>query len=387
MNENEQNPLEPQEPMGKHSMPRMTTENFTERPDQASGFSYKVPEGAVADFAAQSEPDSADDATAGAPHVSVVDAAPEAEPDAPAQSKPKTVLRGIDIVFGLVAVIAIAVAVWSFVSFGQPSGAAAKVDDTVITEQEVTDYINTYRSNYGMSDDSTWAYALMQQSLTPNSYRNTVINSMVSTKIIEREADKLGVTVSDDDITAAIEEIKTNMGITDDETWQSTLSQYGTTEDELREQERDSVLEQNLYEAAVPKPDGYDDAKAAAEAVETDDDGNAKNDDDQTTLDNYSDLKSQWQEDCSIYLSKLKAAAKITIYPMPDDVSYNVDMSLAASTSTSDDSSTEETSTDESTDESSTEETSTDETSTDESSADDSSTDDSSSEESSESTN
>ncbi len=285
-------------------------------------------------------------------------------------------------VFGVVAVVAIAVAAWSFIGNSVPAGTAAKINNSYLTEQEVDDYINQYRQSSGLSNDSTWAQMLIQQSATPSSFRTSIINTLTRSKIVADEAERLGVSATDEQIDAAIQELKDNMSITDDETWQQTLSQYGTTEDRLREQERESVNQDNLYEAAVPKPDGYDEAKAASDAVEKDDNGDAKNDDDQDTIDAFTTLSSQWTEDCNIYLSNLLNSAQITIYPMPSDASYNVDMSLASSTSTDTSSDTDSTDSTDSTDADSA--TSTDESTTDESSTDESSTsDDSSSEESS----
>lgn len=304
----------------------------------------------------------------------------------------KASVNPVTVVFGVVAVVAIAFAAWSFVANSVPSGTAAKVNDSYLTEQEVDDYINQYRQSSGLSNDATWAQMLIQQSATPNSFRTSIITTLLRSKIVADEAERLGVSATDEQIDAAIEELKTNMSITDDDTWQQTLSQYGTTEEKLREQERETVNQDNLYEAAVPKPDGYDEAKAAADAVEKDDNGDAKNDDDQDTIDNFNTLSSEWTEDCNIYLAKLLNEAQITIYPMPSDASYNVDMSLAASstdTDSTDSDSTDSTDTDSSSSDSSTDEsaesadTDSSDSSTDESTSDDSSSDEESSESSS----
>lgn len=354
--------------------------------DQQENIESTVAAEAPVDVPSDSEPSDADgDVKGDAPKASEQPATAEAKVivmDAKKESAPKN-NNALTVVFGVVAVVAIAVAAWSFVGNSVPAGTAAKINNSYLTEQDVDDYINQYRQTAGLSNDSTWAQMLIQQSSTPNSFRTSIINTLVRSKIVADEAERLGVSATDEQIDAEIEEIKTNMGITDDDTWQQTLTQYGTTEEKLREQERETVNQDNLYEAAVPKPDGYDEAKAASDAVEKDDNGDAKNDDDQDTIDAFTTLSSQWTEDCNIYLAKLLNEAQITIYPMPSDASYNVDMSLASSTSadsTSTDDSTDADSTDSST---STDESATDESSADDSSSDDSTGDDSSSEESS----
>lgn len=253
--------------------------------------------------------------------------------DAP---KPKKKHSAAVAVLSVVTVASLAFGAWTYVD-SHPSGVAARVDNTTITEQEVADYINSYRTTYGLSNDANWAAALVQQGTSPNGYRLTSINNIIQSKVVENECTAKGVTVSDDDINGQIDEIKTSYGIEDDDSWSSLLTQNGKTEDKLREQIRASLSQQKLYEQEVPKPDGYDDAKAKADAVKTNDDGTAKKSKEQSILDAYTDLQSQWQQDCSIYLAKLLDAVSITIYPMPSDASYDVDMGLAATANEDDD--------------------------------------------------
>ena len=85
-------------------------------------------------------------------------------------------------------------------------------------------------------------------------------------------------------------------------------------------------------------------------------------------------LETQVEEDYAAWLDEYEASADIEIFDMPEDVPYNVDMSLAEETDDEDEESTEEESSDdESTDEESTDE-STGEETTDETSDDESTT-------------
>lgn len=256
--------------------------------------------------------------------------------DAP---KPKKKHSAAIAALSVVTVASLAFGAWTYID-SHPSGVAARIDNTTITEQEVADYINSYRTTYGLSNDANWAAALVQQGTSPNGYRLTTINNIIQSKVVENECAAKGITVSDDDINSQIDEIKTSYSIEDDDSWSSLLTQNGTTEDKLREQISTSLSQQKLYEQEVPKPDGYDDAKTKADAVKTNDDGTAKKSKEQSILDDYTDLQSQWQQDCSIYLAKLLDAASITIYPMPSGASYDVDMGMAASANSSDDADT-----------------------------------------------
>lgn len=248
---------------------------------------------------------------------------------------PKKKGKAAIAILSVVTVASLAFGAWTYVD-SHPSGVAARVDSTTITEQEVADYINSYRTSYGLSNDANWAAALLQQGTSPNGYRLNTINSLVQTKVVDSTCSAKGITVSDDEINEQIDQIKSSYGIEDDDSWSSLLTQNSTTEEKLRDQIRMNLAEQKLYEQEVPKPDGYDDAKTAADAVKKNDDGTAKKSKEQSILDAYTDLQSQWQEDCNIYLAKLLDAASVTIYPMPAGASYDVDMSMAASASDED---------------------------------------------------
>ena len=261
-----------------------------------------------------------------------------AEEEAAAAKAKKMSTR--EIVFIVIAVLAFLAAIYAFVSGGAPAGAAAKVGDTIITEQEVEAQMATTRSTYGMEDSATWASALMGQSITPQSLRLDVINDLVKKAVYKAEATKLNCLPTDDEIQAEVDSNKTAMNITSDEDWVELLEQYGYTEESFKQQISDSLISSKLSETAVAKPEGYDEAQTAAEAVETDDDGNAKKSSEQDILDKASSLSTEWSNLQSAYLANLVNNAQVTIYPMPTDASYNVDLSLAY---TSTDSSSEAT--------------------------------------------
>ena len=359
-----------------------------------------------------------------------------------------------------VAGVAIVVAIAGFGLFAanMPGSNAAKFDGGSVSESELTAYIDQYRSAYGTTDDSSFASLLKNQNMTLASYRQSAIDQLVLQKLIEKRANELGVSVSDDDVEARLQEVREQMGATDDDTWQSTLESYGVTEDSLRSTYRSQLLQDKVCEQDVPEEEPSDDEtlsyissyladttqKHVYRIVFTSDEGKstkanecakelkklkkskklnaaafeelvAKYSESDTAADDkgsvgwsgsdnisdtiselidsmsvgevsdattveeddnaleiiyvdqdftfpasseiesldslkipdelLSDVKSavsysNWQTDCSTYIAKLLADAKVTYYPVPDDASYNVDLSVdyTQDTTTSDDS-------------------------------------------------
>ena len=91
-------------------------------------------------------------------------------------------------VLGLSAVCALGVAGCSNSSTAPGSsndgsvsgGVAATVNEEPISEDLVTNYIESLRAQYGLTDEGSWGQYLAASSLTPESLRENIINSYVS---------------------------------------------------------------------------------------------------------------------------------------------------------------------------------------------------------------
>ncbi len=368
---------------------------------------------------------------------------------------------GREKALAVVAVVAAVAAIVGFVLFGTsqvPSDAAAKVGDTYIKESEVETSINQYRSSYGLTDDTAFASALVQQGLTAGTFRQQIIEEKATAILVDARAKELGLTPTSDEVDEQFNTLKSSMSFNSDDIWQETLSRYGMTEDGLRDQIRVNLEKTALYEAEVAHQDASDsdalsyaqsklagvtqqhfyrmvftgsDAMARANAAATElaamkeagtlntetfsqmarersnEEGVAQtggsfkwaveisSDDDLSSataslavgdvsdpesIDSddgaleifYCDtqysfpsssaisslkasdvpeslwtvVKSQagealWQSSCSVYLSNMLMAGKVTYYPMPDSASYNIPITVASSSaSTSSSSST-----------------------------------------------
>lgn len=121
---------------------------------------------------------------------------------------------------------------------------AATVNGTQISEQTVTDYIQNFRSSQNLTDDDSWGKWLVQYSLTPSAVRDEVISYYEDIELTKQAAQDNGVSVSDDDVDAQVQQMKANYS--DDDAWNNALQQAGTTEDQYRESVRQAMLESAL---------------------------------------------------------------------------------------------------------------------------------------------
>lgn len=121
---------------------------------------------------------------------------------------------------------------------------AATVNGIEISEQTVTDYIQNFRTSQNLTDDDSWGKWMAQYSLDPSSVRDEVISYYEDIELTKQAADENGVSVSDNDVDAQVEQMKSNYS--DDDAWNNALQQAGTTEDQYRESVRQAMLESAL---------------------------------------------------------------------------------------------------------------------------------------------
>lgn len=126
--------------------------------------------------------------------------------------------------------------------------AVATVDDEKITANEV--------------------YHLMLGEVGPQA-----VNQLIYERLINREAAKQNITVTDEDVNAELTKIKAEMGATDDAAFESSLEMYGYTLEKFKEQLRQQVRLTKLVEPQVQVTDAdltdyYEQNKAQFETPE-----------------------------------------------------------------------------------------------------------------------
>lgn len=118
---------------------------------------------------------------------------------------------------------------------GSSSGeVAATVNGTPISEDLVTNYIQSLRTQYGLTDEGTWGQYLASSGLTPESLRENVINSYIEIELMEKGAADAGIVADEATVQGYVDSMKSNYD--SDEKWQEALAAAGMTEDEYREE-------------------------------------------------------------------------------------------------------------------------------------------------------
>lgn len=127
---------------------------------------------------------------------------------------------------------------------------AATVNGDQIKEQTITDYIENFRASQGLTTDEDWGNYLADMGMTPEELRQQTIDYYVQMKVIDQDAASKGITVSDDEVTAQLDEIKEYYGY-DDAQFAEQVESIGYTVDTYAEYVKQSLLQQKLSEAVV----------------------------------------------------------------------------------------------------------------------------------------
>ena len=133
-------------------------------------------------------------------------------------------------------------------------GVAATVNGTNITEDTITKQIMSYRTSAGYDDDADWAKFLVDQRMTPESYRENMIRSVASDYLVDSAIREYDITVSDDEVDKEFERAAESYGGIDK--MMEILNQVGYTEDAYKDSLRSSMQTTKLREkvAGVEKP-------------------------------------------------------------------------------------------------------------------------------------
>ena len=123
-------------------------------------------------------------------------------------------------------------------------GTAATVNGTAIPESQVTDTIQTVRTQSGLEDQDAWGQFLASNSMTPESVREQIINSLVDQELVKQGAADLGVKVDSSEVDTYVQSMKANFD--DDDAWKKALEEAGFTEDSYRESIESSLLQQGV---------------------------------------------------------------------------------------------------------------------------------------------
>lgn len=136
-------------------------------------------------------------------------------------------------------------------------GVAATVNGVNIKEDTVTKQIMAVRTSFGYDKDEDWAQYLVDNSMTPESYREQVIDSYVESYLKQQAEKEYDITVTDEDLEKSWQEAAEASG--GEEAFTEQIETYGFTKDSYKESLRSNLASQKLKEAVAGTEDPTDD--------------------------------------------------------------------------------------------------------------------------------
>lgn len=136
-------------------------------------------------------------------------------------------------------------------------GVAATVNGVNIKEDTVTKQIMAVRSSLGYDKDEDWAQYLVDNSMTPESYREQVIDSYAESYLKQQAEKECGITVTDEDLEKSWQEAAEASG--GEEAFTKQIETYGFTKDSYKESLRSNLASQKLKEAVAGTEEPTDD--------------------------------------------------------------------------------------------------------------------------------
>lgn len=173
----------------------------------------------------------------------------------------KYILVVIGIVAMLLSVSAVACAgvlnqSQSQVDYHLTGGIAATVGSGTISEDSITRQIMSTRESMGYTDDADWAEYLVSSGMTPESYRENLIDSYVNQFVVQQAISDYNIKVTDDDVEDAWQDMVANYDSEQDLIDQ--LESMGMSEDSYKEQLRSNLAQQKLYDTVAQVDDPTD---------------------------------------------------------------------------------------------------------------------------------
>ena len=136
-------------------------------------------------------------------------------------------------------------------------GVAATVNGTKITEDTVTEQIMSTRTSMGYDDDADWAAYLASAGMTPESYRQNIIDSLIDDVLVSQAERDANIQVSDEDVEAEWQEVASSYGSEDE--FVQMLEQLGYTEDSYKETIRQNLASEQFRDEVAPVEEPTDD--------------------------------------------------------------------------------------------------------------------------------
>lgn len=178
-----------------------------------------------------------------------------------AAKQPLSIGKRVAIIAAAVVVVAAVVVALAWRGVLAPPGAAAKYGAfNYISEQDVTAYIESYRTQQGYEEasDATWASFLASVDMTPESLREATVQQFVTEDLVEQVAAENGIEVSEEECEQTVSVLKESLAYGDDDIFEETLAEQGMTVEEFEDMMAFTLLEDAVLEEMVEVQEATD---------------------------------------------------------------------------------------------------------------------------------
>lgn len=124
---------------------------------------------------------------------------------------------------------------------------AATVNGSEITEETITNYVQSFRQTNGLESDEDWAQWMVDNGRDAAAVRNDAIDYFVQLELIDQAAKEKGIEVTSEEVDNQLNEIKSYYGFTDEE-FNEQLETLGYTPDTYREYLEQQLVQEKLME-------------------------------------------------------------------------------------------------------------------------------------------
>ena len=207
-------------------------------------------------------------------------------------------------------------------------GVAASVNGVEIGENCITAYIESFREMQDLEDDDDWGTWVIESGYTIDGIRSDTLDMYVSQELIRQAAEQEGITVTEAAIEARVQEAMDEAEAEDG--WDAALEEMGMSEEAYFYNVEVTLLQAALMEAVAADATAEDDdvleyIQTYEEDYEDVESLDEVDEDTVASYRSYADSLAQ-EEEFNTWMSDFQDASDIEEESLPDDVSYNIDL-------------------------------------------------------------
>lgn len=331
-------PADSAEPVEVDQEPEVTDEPAeAEIADEQAVAEAEAPAGEEAPLEAEAVEAEAETAAEAQPEPSDEEAAEEAPVETKPAPKPSSGIGDL-LAVGILSLIMGALMVY-ITAVVMPSGSAgeahdlsggvaATVNGVAIGENEITKIVDQTRKQQGFTDDDSWGNVLVANQMTPESFREMVVEQAVRNELIHQAIKENGIEVPSDQVDTALAQAIEQQG--GEEAFNQILQEMGMTMDEVRSNLEVSLAQQLLAAKIAGDVEPTDEevldmlkmngvVEEDATSLEGVDEGMVQTFRDYAKNQKLSQAYGEWMND-------FEDKADVKVEPMPEGLPYDIDL-------------------------------------------------------------